>query len=314
MTKFKRKNKPIPSAILTSDWHLREDTPQCRTDDFWMAQEKKIDFIFSLAKQNQCPIIVAGDIGHKPRWSCRLLEWFISKIDKDINIQVIPGQHDLINHRLDLWEQSGIGVLHAAEVINLYGFDKFPCNVEFDNFYLSAFPYGIGIQHIKSLGILKPQIAITHEMIIENQKLWPDQKAPKGNSILKKFPEFSLVHSGDNHNSFVSDYSNNLLVNCGSLMRNSSDQENHKPRIYLWYAETNEIEAVYLPIKQGVISRTHIEVAKNRENRNQAFIKRVNEDVEIQLSYENNLENYFNKYRTEKPVKNKVWQSVEQTI
>ncbi len=254
---------------------------------------------------------MAGDIGHKPRWSCRLLEWFISKIDKDIRIFLIPGQHDLINHRLDLWEQSGIGVLHAAEVISLYGFDKFPCNIEFDDFCLNAFPYGIGIQHIELVNISKPQIAITHEMIIKNQKLWPDQEAPKGNSVLKKFPEFSIIHSGDNHNSFIVEIGKRKLINSGNITRITADQEDFPPRVYLWYAETNDIEAVYLPIEQGVISRTHIEVAKDRENRNKAFITRVNSMDDLEIDYEDNLVAYFKKYKTEIPVKNKVMEAVE---
>ena len=171
---------------------------------------------------------------------------------------------------------------------------------------------------MKSLGWNKefelpdmPMIAITHQMIIENKPLWPGQEALKGHQVLKKFPEYQLILSGDNHNAFVAEYKGRKLVNPGSMMRAFADQENHKPRVYLWWAETNEIEAVYLPIEQGVISRTHIEVAQDRKNRNKAFIERINEDVEIALSYENNLENYFNKYRTEKKVKEKTWGAVE---
>jgi len=305
MSKFKRQNLHS-DAILTSDWHLREHTPQCRIDDYWSIQENKVDFIFDLARKNQCPIFLAGDMGHKPRWSCRLLEWFISKaVDENINIFAIPGQHDLVNHRLDLWEQSGIGVLQAAEAINLCGFDKFPIIIEFDNFCLNAFPYGVGIQHIKP-NISKPQIAITHEMIIKDRKLWPGQKAPKGNSILKKYTEFSIVHSGDNHNPFVAEYEERKLVNPGSLMRMTADQENHRPRVYLWYAKSNEVVPVYLPIEQGVITREHIEAAEDRSNRYDSFMARVREDVEIQLSYKDNVGRYFERFSTELPVKEKV--------
>ena len=311
MTKFKRKLNKIPSAILASDLHLREDTPQCRLDNYWDVQEKKLNFLFSLAKQHQIPILIAGDLGHKPRWSCRLLEWFISKVNKEIKIFAIPGQHDLINHRTDLWESSAVGVLHAAGAITLLGFDTFPLDIEFDDFWLYGFPYGVGIQKIKRADNLKPRIAMTHEMIIEKIDLFPNQNAIKGNQILKKHKQFSIVHSGDNHQPFVVEYEDRKLVNPGSLMRSTAAQEDHTPRVYLWYADTNEVEAVYLPIEQGVISRTHIDVAKERENRNEAFINRVNSDTEIELSYEDNIENYFQKYRTEKRVVEKTWESVK---
>lgn len=305
MNKFKRtKQKDKPSALLTSDWHLREDIPQCRTDNFWETQERKIDFVFDLARKNQCPIIIGGDIGHKPRWSCRLLEWFISKVDKDIKIFLVSGQHDLINHKLSLWEQSGIGVLHAAKAIN---FIQKP--IWINEFGLFPFSYGEEIKRCKSTS--NSNIAIIHQMVIEDKSLWPGQEAPKGHQILKKFPCYNLILSGDNHNAFVTEHEGRFLVNPGSMMRTTADQENHKPRVYLWYAETNIIDAVYLPIEQGVISRTHIEVTQNRENRNKAFIERINNNVEIKLSYEKNLEAYFDKYRTEKNIKEKVWISVE---
>jgi len=102
-----------------------------------------------------------------------------------------------------------------------------------------------------------------------------------------------------------------MLVNPGSLTRTTAGQVDHKPRVYLWYAESNTVEAVYLPIESGVISRTHIDIAKDRDTRNEAFIERVNSDVEIQLSYEDNIENYFKKYRSEKRVVEKTWEAVE---
>jgi len=310
MTKFKRKSKQKADAILVSDCHLRESTPLCRTDDFWETQNKKIDFLFDLAKKEKCPIFIAGDIGQKPRWSCRLLEWFISKINKDIKIFAIPGQHDLINHRLDLWDSSAIGVLQAAKVITLLGFDNFPSSLEFNNFWLHGFPYGVGVQNIKELDSLKPHIAMTHEMIIEKVDLFPNQNAIKGNQILKKHCGFSIVHSGDNHNAFTVEYKGRWLVNPGSLMRTTTDQVDHKPRVYLWYSETNEIKPVYLPIEQGVISRTHIEVAKDRENRNQAFIQRVNSLEGVEIDYEDNLAIYFKKYKTEIAIRNKTMEAV----
>ena len=305
MSKFKRKNKLKADAILMADPHIRPDTPVCRTDDFFLAMSKKLDFILNLSKENDCPILLAGDLGHKSQWPNWLLEWFISKA-KGYNIIAIVGQHDLPNHKISLFEKSGMGVLNAAGVIQTIFEEKW-----YDDILIHPFPYGKEIEHVKPINKPMHQIAMTHQMIIENKVLWPDQTAPKGHQILKQYPEFSLILSGDNHNAFTVEQDGRWLVNPGSLMRTTTDQENHKPRVYLWFAETNEIEPVYLPIEQNVISRTHIDIAKNREIRNQAFISRVNEDVEIDLSYEENLKKYFARYRTEKPVENKVWDSVK---
>ena len=87
-------------------------------------------------------------------------------------------------------------------------------------------------------------------------------------------------------------------------------QIDHKPRVYLWWAETNRIEPVYLPIEQDVISREHIKDTTERDNRFDALITRVKTDVEIQLKYEDNVVKYFKKFRTEKAVKDKVLEHV----
>jgi len=308
MSKFKRKNKLKASAILTADWHIRPDTPVCRTDDFFKAMSNKLDFILELSKENDCPILLSGDLGKRPLnngWPTWLLEWAINKF-KNHNIIAIPGQHDLPGHRIDLFEKSGMGVITAAGAIKTIFKEEW-----YDDILIHPFPYGKEIEHVKPINKPMHQIAMTHQMIIENKVLWPDQTAPKGHQILKQYPEFSLILSGDNHNAFTVEQDGRWLVNPGSLMRTTTDQIDHKPRVYLWFAETNEIKPVYLPIEQNVISRTHIDIAKNREIRNQAFISRVNEDVEIDLSYEENLKKYFARYRTEKPVENKVWDSVK---
>lgn len=317
MTQFKRKRKQKSKAdaIFCADLHIRPDIPICRTDDFFSAMNKKTDFIIDLSREHNCPVLMAGDISKRPLnngWPTWLLEWFINKLSPVVNRPglntnwiCIPGQHDLPGHRLDLFEKSGMGVLTAAGVIQTI-FEPIVIN---DTFGLFPFPYGQEIKSHKSTG--NPNIAMAHMMVLENKKLWPDQKAPKANALLKKFPCYDLILTGDNHSAFVIEHEGRLLVNPGSMMRTSVDQIDHKPRIYLWFSESNTVEAVYLPIEQNVIDKTHIEVAKDREIRNEAFVSRINNDVEIELSYEKNLENYFKKYRTEKPITQKVWGAVE---
>lgn len=303
MTKFQRKPRLTPSAILTSDWHLREDSPQCRTDNFWVAQEKKIDFIFDLARKNNCPIFCAGDIGHKPRWSCRLLEWFISKNVKDIEIFSIPGQHDLINHRLDLWEHSGVGVLHASESIIL---------LTEPSLSIYPFPYSVSIKKVEDNKKYKWRVALAHQMVIQSQKdkLWETQETHSAKWFLKKFPCYDLIVTGDNHQSFAVEYEGRWLVNCGSIMRMTADQINHKPRVALWYADKNEIEWAYLPIEKNVISREHIEEKENRDERIEAYLEKLNTQYEVGLSFEKNLEEYFKKNKTKKGAERKVWKAL----
>lgn len=315
MTKFRRKRKTTKKefkkadAILAADIHLRPDIPVCRTDNYFGAMSNKTDCILELSEKHDCVILMAGDIGQWPEkaWPTWLLEWVINKF-LNHKIICIPGQHDLPNHKLDLWQKSGIGVLQAAGAIQILGINNTYC-ILFDKFLLRGYPYGepLGFEcpfYIDENVLNKQRkIAMTHQTVLSGKSMFD---GIQGLELLREFPEYDLILSGDNHLPFVIEYQGRILVNPGSMMRNTADQIDHKPRVYLWYADENRVEPVYLPIEQGVISREHISNVEEKKNRFDAMIKRIEEDVEIELSFEDNMTKYFKKYRTEKAVKEKT--------
>lgn len=302
----RKQNKGEPTAILSADWHLRADTPVCRTDDYISAMQNKVNFIIDLAKKHQIPILIAGDLGHKSQWPNWLLEWTINKF-RETNIIAIPGQHDLPNHKLELLEQSGIGVLQAANAINLPLYHY--CS-ETLNFETYCYPYGKEIEHRNLINVPSPSnlICMTHQMVIESEAWFPGQVAKKGIELLINFPEYDLILSGDNHKPFVVKHEGRLLVNPGSIMRNTTDQINHEPRVYLWYKDINEVEAVYLPIQKDVVRTDHIINVdiKARDSRMESYIERVKDDIEIELSFEDNIIKHIRKYGIDEVVKNKI--------
>jgi predicted phosphodiesterase len=308
---MKRKKKSKPTAILSADWHTRGDRPVCRTDDYMEAQQKKIEFVFSLAIFHDCPILVAGDFGHKPMWGDRLLNWFIDKDSKAERPQIITicGQHDLPNHRLDKWEEAGMGVLSKS----MENFEAL-CQDDvkrINNVDIYPFSYSSKIQKMNETNDIN--VALMHIMVIKSQKekLWHDQVAHSAKWYLRKFPCYDLIISGDNHQSFAVEYEGRWLVNAGSLMRMSANQIDHKPSVYLWYAEDNSIERVYLPIADDVISREHIDVANERNERIESFVNRLKETEELGLSFESNMKEFFKTNKTRRKVMEKVWEAME---
>ena len=288
-----------PDCILSADWHIRADTPASRTDDFTAAMWKKVQFINDLANEHNIPILIAGDLGHRPQWPNWLLEKFMSIIS-DIEIIAIAGQHDLPGHNLEAIPQSGFGVLKRAGYINIYCNTSLVVNIK-------MFPFGIPISKDPE----SDAIAMTHQMVIEDKPYWPGQVASSAKSLLKKFPNYKLILSGDNHQSFVVEYEGRLLVNPGSMMRSTADQIDHRPRVYLWEAKSNSVEAVYLPIEQDVIDRSHIDTKKEKDARIEAYTTRLSERYEVGLSYEENLKAYFEENRTRKPIQDRIWEACE---
>ncbi|KKM73516.1 hypothetical protein LCGC14_1409780, partial [marine sediment metagenome] len=289
------RSKPQPSkpdqpadAILTSDWHIRPDFPASRTDDFWAALSGKINFILDLGQTHGCPILLAGDLSQRPgtrNWPLWLLYWCMANLSRS-EILITPGQHDLPGHNIDLLDESGLGVLNRAGAIDIRRFAH-----PYPNFIIHPFCWGEEIE-----GLIDTQsgrhIAMAHQMVIEDKPLWPGQEAPKGHELLKKFPEYDVILTGDNHNSFTAEYEGRHLVNPGSLVRSAANQIDHRPRVYLWWAEGNRIEPIYLPIQPDVLSREHIDRQQAREDRFEAFVrqrKALEDQNEIALSYEENM-------------------------
>lgn len=296
-------------GILTADWHVRSSIPVCRTDDFMTAMWKKIKFIFDLSLEHQCPIYIAGDMGDKSTWSNSLLVWFLRKMqaNKFYSIVLIPGQHDLPNHNLQNIDKSGMAVLCLAsekvEVITEPGLGS-GSNPNPDIF-VYGFPFGTEIfEKNGDPEIFK--VAMTHQLVIEDKPEWKDQVATSAKSLLKKFPGYNLILSGDNHKPFVVNFRGRLLVNPGSLMRTRADQIDHKPRVYLWYAGKNEVKPVYLPIEKDVIDRSHIDDKEERDGRVEAYVRHLKKNEDITFSFDDNMTAELKNNRIKAGVRDKI--------
>jgi len=293
-----------PDLIFSADWHLRLDTPTCWTGNFLESQAEAITFVVDKAKKYKCPIVIVGDLGHRALWENKLERMFI-ELTKGVKIFVIAGQHDLVNHQLSKWRDGGIGVLHEAEAIKMI-------NTIESNFSYELYPFHYGMK-LKSYRNTKqgPRIiALPHQMVIEDNPLWPGQEASTGNKLLKSFPIYDLIVTGDNHLPFVAKQGRRLLVNCGSLQRQTAAQIDHRPRVYLWEAESNTVNPVYLPYNEKAVSRKHIKQVEDRDQRMEAFISHVSSDYEISLSVKNNLKKFFESNRIQKRVKQKVYEAI----
>lgn len=301
-----------PIAVLAADIHIREDIPICRIDNYLDAQWKKISFILNLAVSNDVPLLVAGDFGNKPYWSNRLLNKAIKiLLNTDIPIIVIPGQHDLPSHSLDLLSESGIGVLHEAAIIDVRQKIEVKSEVTPD-FLIAPFPYGIKITSQK-FKTKRLKVAISHQLIVQNKKREWQESYPVAKRLLKDFPEYDLILTGDNHESFVEQYDKRLLVNPGSIMRMSVDQIGHKPRVYLWYSN-NTVEPVYLPIEDNVIDITYKERKNDKQIEKLIFMENLKKGYEICLSFRKNMEEYFKKNKVHSKVERKVWKSINSKV
>lgn len=282
------------SCILCSDFHLREISPVCRTDDFWKAQWEKIDLISQIARINNCPVIHAGDLFHHWKPSPYLLNTTIQHLPP--YFWTVYGQHDLPQHSLELAEKCGINVLDSANKLKILPechWGQFPTN---------------GSQFYPNMETL---ILVWHTMAYKGTSPYFSESAMTAKAILKKYPQFDLIVTGDNHQTFVEEYKGRLLVNPGSLTRQTADQIDHKPCVFLWDAKTNKVEQVFLPIDENAVSREHIEKQEKRNERIDAFISSLNTDWESDVSFKTNLEKFYAKNKINNEVKELITKFTE---
>jgi len=282
-------------AIITADWHLRDSTPVCRTDNFWETQWKKVDFISNLQKEYNCPVIHAGDLFDYWKASPYLLREALQRLPD--RFYTIYGNHDLPEHNLKLHGKSGVDVLIEAGKVKL----------------LPGVHWEQEAGNNPSIEIKGRKILVMHAMTYDLVKPWAGIDSPPARKLLKQYPQFDLIIVGHNHQSFVVEDKDRVLVSPGAITRQVANKDENKPRVYLWNAETNILEDQYLPCDSGAVSREHLEETKERDNRISAFVERLQGDWEIKTSFEENLRIFLdeNKDKIRNSVKNIIMKSME---
>jgi len=153
-------------------------------------------------------------------------------------------------------------------------------------------------------------IAMCHTLTWSGVKPYPDFTGCSALTLLRKMKDFSAILVGDNHKSFTTEDKGRILISTGSMMRQTADQIDFKPRVYLWYADTNTVEPIFLPISDNVISREHIDRQEIRDGRISAFISRLDDDWKAELSFEDNLERFFAANEINDTVKDIIYKAI----
>ena len=273
MIRRTKRNKKV-SAIFCADMHLRESTPICRTDDFWKAQWAKVDEIKQMQRSFNCPVIHSGDLFDNWKASPYLLSETIKHLPEQF--WTIYGNHDLPQHNLELANKSGIYTLLAAGKLNLLPgchWLETPCKE--DTFTIDG-----------------RKILVWHIMAYQG-KVFPGCTDKPARSLIRKYTDFDVILTGHNHKSFVETFEDRILVNPGSLTRQKADQIEHRPKVYLWYAEDNSVEEVLLNYEDNVISSEHLEKTKQRDDRIEAFINTLDSNWESGMNFEKNLDQFL---------------------
>lgn len=284
-------------AIFTSDWHLRDTVPPCRTDDFEIEQWGKVRFIMDLARTYDAPILHAGDLFHTWKPSPYLLSMAMNNIHPMGLLQTIYGNHDLPQHNILLAVRCGVNTLINSHHIRLARGVHW--NTELT-----------GGQFIEIKG---RRILLWHIMTYQGKEPFPGCTDVPAGGLLRKHRQFDVILTGHNHKTFVEELDGRLLVNPGCITRQEADKADFKPCVFLYCAKTNTVKKVFIPIEQGVVSKTsHVVDIEERNTRIDAFISRLNTDWDSSIDFVQNVGQALALNPVTKEVKSLINKALEQ--
>lgn len=300
-----------PTAIITSDIGLQEGQPVCRLDNYWEAQECKVQWLQDLQANYEVPIFDGGDLFEHWKPSPYLLRWAIEHLPDDMI--TVPGNHDLPAHSIELYYKSGLSVLEEAGKVQVLRYGDVSGMPYGGDVLLHGFPWGSELKPLPDVYREKQvkNVAILHAMCYIGKTPWPGCKDWVALDLLKFMDGYDLVIVGHNHQPFIVEHKGRKLISPGSLTRTTADQMDYKPHVYLWYAETNQIKPIAVPIKKGVVSREHLATVERRDERMIEFVSRMEGGYEVTLSYENNLRRRMAQAKVRKAVQNIIWEAVD---
>jgi DNA repair exonuclease SbcCD nuclease subunit len=314
--------KRKPDLILSADWHLREDTPACWSEPFLPHLLKTVEFIMDLRRDMGCPLLIAGDVFHHWKPSPYLLGKVLGAFAEGESdpmggaIAAIPGQHDLPQHSLEGFSKSGLHVLEMAGMVTasiVQGEGFYGLHADYVPY---AFPWGTGntIPEADMAGVRKMSIpiALMHRMVYRKREPWPGCPAPKASALLREMAGFPLVVAGDNHDGFTYRKGDQLLVVPGSIMQMTAAQIDYKPRVYLWFADDNSVELVYLPDHSDKMTRDHIDQQEERDERMEAFVRSMSGNVDLKEGFVENLRRAVAKANLDEETASLIWEAVEE--
>jgi predicted phosphodiesterase len=271
--------------LTASDLHTNENKPAFRIENDWIEVcLGKLGQLLAAAKEKKCPVIINGDFFERYAHSPELVNRVLDMI-KGVEIIIIPGNHDMKNHSLDLLKKSSIWTLSFAGATII----EKPSSIAIHGTEIDLFPFG---SELKSMG---GRIAIIHEFAFQ-EKPWKDCN-PAGNykRIIKRLEaaavedSYELIIAGDNHADFIAEFHGCTFLNCGAMLRTDKDEQDRKPAFYL-VDDDLKITRIPFKIEQEVFDQQAINIITKKDEAISRVADQISKDWRIELNFKRNIQ------------------------
>ena len=225
------------NIIATADWHLSKTTPISRTDtDYFQTCLDKVQQIVDYAKKFDAIICVAGDIFDNLRVTPYMINR-LYEILQGVRVFSVAGQHDM-EYR-NLTDSCAYSTLRKLGCITHLDRHK---EYQYSQCGIAGVSFNEEVPRN-----LESKIVLVHKTITESDPPYFLKDAVRALSMMKLLQGCQIIISGDYHVPFVKKRYEQVLVNCGSLMRKGKDQIDYKPCV--WFINTHTLSVEPLPLK-----------------------------------------------------------------
>lgn len=287
--------------LAVGDLHLRSTIPTVRKDDFLAAMDQKLDFIFETAKNERVDVVVfPGDIFDKSNPPHGLVEYAIRKFkDSGLVFLFVYGQHDLRYHTLDK-KNSPLGVLVTALGKNAHVLCEDPLDLIAQDVRVHVYgsSWGESIPEVLSSAKItkeKPignyDVFVLHRPVTVDKLPWTHEFLLPVEELRELCPEVDAFIVGDNHKRFVDVSSTQPIVNMGSVLRQTADQQYHMPGITLLTFTARDVltKTIDIPTVSDVfeISESH---DSTRDQKMCALASMLQKDFNSEMSFREHMD------------------------
>ena len=253
-----------PLFLACADIHLCETAPSFRSEepDWFAAQARQLEWLGSMMKKYDVPLIIAGDVFDKAQGSTRLVNFIADHMPHALSC---PGNHDLPYHSLDRIDISSYGsLLRMGKLEGIGGVHTMDIHGTRVSFTL--FPFGEPLHPCETDADVN--VAVIHHFVwtapSAMEKIMPDCEL---NMLLKQMPGFDYYIFGDNHEPFFVDN----VINCGSFFRRKKGDDSYQPTVPLVYAD--HVQFLPVPVHEDIVTtaETKEQKAEAKHNFEQFF-------------------------------------------
>lgn len=302
---------PVVAAVVGADFHASDKPPAARSmeTDWLKVQGGYWRQAHDLCDAYRVPFIGAGDWfddgWRHSRCSPALINMVLRNMPREC--YGVPGQHDLINHRIDSLKKTAFWTLVEAGRLTYLESDK---PVEVGGavpMRLWGFPWSTSIKPLTDPHDMVLEVAVVHAYIWIKGKGYDgaDEKA-RLKELKKNMTGYDAVVIGDNHTSWEVS-GKPYIWNAGGFLRRRIDEKEHRPRLGLLMSD-GTVKSHYLNVKKDRFSDTAD--SDNETDEVAAFVKSLKDLTDSALDFEGMVLRWLERKGSGEGVRRKVLEAL----